>query len=522
MESYKGLSPSQFFYRNREIAGFSNPVRSLYQAVRELLENSLDATETHGILPEIKLEIKPSNNQNDKITIRIEDNGIGIPITEVPNVFARVFYGSKYVLRQARGVFGLGVKMAVLYAQITTATPIYVKSSIESSETEYEYRLFIDIEKNLPIVLELNVRKKRKKWHGTIVELTIQGNWPLARRRIEEYVRRTALIAPYATIRLITPESSIEYKRVSRKLPEPPQVGKYHPKGVDIELLKILIRSADRKMRLLDFLTKYFDGVGKKTALNFCQWAGFNPDHKIGRLTLTDLEKLSNKMHVYNKWRRPKPLTLSPLGDTLLKEGVKRILEPEFVTAISRPPSSYGGNPFIIETALAWGGKVPVSDTPMLLRFANRIPLLYDESVDVSRKIIDAIDWNVYKVKFPAPIAIVTHICSTKIPFKGVGKEAIAEVPEVEKELNIAIRETARRLRRHLSRIEKMYEIKRKEVTISKYMDEVTRALAYILNNDGGETIIKQKLMELLKKEIKRKAIVRGGIKSAAKAPRSR
>jgi len=520
MESYKGLSPSQFFYRNREIAGFSNPVRSLYQAVRELLENSLDATETHGILPNITLEIRPhtNNNQSDKVTIRIEDNGIGIPIAEVPNVFARVFYGSKYVLRQARGVFGLGVKMAVLYAQITTATPIYVKSSTIDSETEYEYKLFIDIERNLPIILQLNVFKKKKKWHGTIVELTIQGNWSQARRRIKEYIRRTALIAPYATIRLITPENSVEYKRVSRKLPEPPQIGKYHPRGVDIELLKMLIRAADKKLTLVDFLSKYFDGVGKKTALNFCKWAEFNPNHKIKRLTLSDLEKLANKMHQYDKWRRPKPLTLSPLGDTLLREGVRRILEPEFVTAISRPPSSYSGNPFIIETALAWGGKVPVSDSPLLLRFANRIPLLYDESVDVSRKIIDSIDWSIYKVKFPAPLAIITHICSTKIPFKGVGKEAIAEVPEVEKELNIAIRETARRLRRHISRIEKIYEIKRKEVTITKYMDEVARALSYIVNDDDSEEIIKKKLMKLLKKEIGKKGIVTGEMKNVAKA----
>ena len=138
--------------------------------------------------------------------------------------------------------------------------------------------------------------------------------------------------------------------------------------------------------------------------------------------------------------------------------------------------------------------------------------------MDVSRKIIDSIDWSIYKVKFPAPLAIITHICSTKIPFKGVGKEAIAEVPEVEKELNIAIRETARRLRRHISRIEKIYEIKRKEVTITKYMDEVARALSYIVNDDDSEEIIKKKLMKLLKKEIGKKGIVTGEMKNVAKA----
>ncbi|RLE78822.1 MAG: DNA topoisomerase VI subunit B, partial [Thermoprotei archaeon] len=213
-------------------------------------------------------------------------------------------------------------------------------------------------------------------------------------------------------------------------------------------------------------------------------------------------------------------ITLSPLGERLLKEGVKNILKPEFVTAVTRPPSSYGGNPFIVEVALGYGGEIPSSDAPLLLRFANRIPLLYDEGADVSKKVINSIDWNIYKIKFPAPLAIVTHVCSTKVPFKGVGKEAIADVPEVEKEIKIAIREAARRLKRHLSRIEKMFEIKRREVTIKRYMNEVSRSLSYISGIE--EEKLKDLLLRILKEDIKRRESSKAGEKIVKKAIVSR
>ncbi len=506
MEKYRGLSPAEFFHRNREIAGFSNPVRALYQTIRELVENSLDATETHGILPEINVEIELDPERENRVIITVADNGIGIPITEVPNVFGRVFYGSKYVIRQTRGVFGLGVKMAVLHAQITTAQPIYIKSSTIDSRVIYEYLLYIDIGKNFPHIISLNVRKKGRKWHGTVVRLVTEGAWSMARKRIEEYIRRTALIAPYATIRLKTPDGEVIYERASRKLPEPPKIGKHHPRGVDIEILKNMIRSLDEDLTLKDFLKKFFESVGDKSAEEFLKWAGLDPNTKVKSLRITDLEKLSNSMKRYDEWRRPRPITLSPLGEDLLAEGVKSILKPEFVAAVTRPPSSYGGHPFIVEAAIAYGGEIQLQNTPMLLRFANRMPLLYDEGVDVSRKIVDSIDWNIYKVKFPAPLAVITHICSTKLPFKSVGKEAIADVPEVEKELEIAIREVARKLRSYLSKMEKLHEVKRKEVTIKKYMGEVTRSLAYITGID--ENLLKTKLEKILDKELKKRGVV--------------
>ena len=507
MERYRGLSASEFFYRNREIAGFSNPARALYQTVRELVENSLDATETHGILPEIRVSIELG--EDDRVVLCVEDNGVGIPGDKVPSVFGRMLYGSKYVLRQARGVFGLGVKMAVLYAQLTTGKPVHVVTSTRTSRFVYEYLLQIDIERNIPVILDMKVRRKEDGWHGTIVRLTTKGNWQAAHRRIEDYIRRTAMIAPYATIVYSSPDGVLTFERTSTKLPEPPQIGKHHPRGVDIELLKMMIRKAG-DATLLEFLTKHFDGVGRITAQKFCEWAGFDPDAKVRSLSIDDLERLASSMREFPKWRRPRPTTLSPLGEELLENGVRKILKPEFVAAVTRPPSSYGGNPFIIEVAVAYGGEIPDSGSPILYRFANRIPLLYDEGVDVSRKVVDSIDWSVYKVRFPAPLAVVTHVCSTKIPFKGVGKEAVADVPEVERELNIAIREAARKLRGYLTKLEKLYELKRREVTIGRYIEEVARALGYIVGEDTS--LFEERLREMLKRDIEGRASARGEV----------
>lgn len=510
MERFRGLSPAEFFHRNREVAGFANPARALYQTIRELVENSLDATETHGILPRIFVEIQVNPQDEGKVTVTVADNGIGIPLHEVPNVFGRVFYGSKYVIRQSRGVFGLGVKMAVLYAQMTTGKPIYVRTAPINSPVEGEYYVQIDVSRNIPHVLRMRFRRKERNWHGTVVRLTLEGSWLLAKKRILEYIKRTALITPYASIRLKTPEEDLVFKRVTREIPEPPEAGLYHPRGVDIEILKEMIRSLNSNdVTLRDFLVKNFEGVGEKIAEEFLNWAGFDPEKRVRELRSEDLEQLATKMKSFEKWRRPRPYTLSPLGSRLLEEGVKRILSPEFVAAVSRPPSSYGGHPFIVEVAVAYGGAVPLSDSPMLLRFANRMPLLYDEGVDVSRKVVDAIDWSVYKVKFPAALAVVTHICSTKIPFKGVGKEAVADVPEIEKELEAAVRDAARELRLFLSRLERLQEVKRREVIYRKYLGEVVSALSYVTSINEAE--LQSKLEELISRELGKVNVVEEG-----------
>ncbi len=496
---YEELSPAEWFRRNKELAGLTNPTRALYQTIREFVENSLDATESYGILPSIRIRVSYYDKSRGWISVYVEDNGIGIPDQEIPNVFGKVFYSSKYRVRQHRGVFGLGAKMIILYAQSTTNKPVIVRSAPIGSSKIFEYVLTIDTLKNQPIIISRKEYENRYGWHGTAVKVVIEGDWGRARRRIEEYLKRTYMVAPYAEIYFEGPDLVLYLPRATTKLPPPPKEGYPHPKSVDVELIKHLILQ-NPNLTLKEFLTEYFDGVGKQTAETFLKWANLDGLRKVGDLTEDEITYLTTKMREFDGWRRPRADWLSPVGEDILVEGVKKILEPEFVAAVTRKPSSYSGHPFVVEAAIAWGGKIPTSDKPIIYRFANKVPLLYDEGSDVIRKVVDEIDWSTYKVKFPAPLAIVVHVCSTKIPYVSAGKEAIADVVEIEEEIKLAIREVARRLRQYLTKKEKEEEVYVKYATFNMYAAEVASALAYITGKSSEE--IKRKLSELVTRKL--------------------
>ncbi|NPA05127.1 MAG: DNA topoisomerase VI subunit B [Crenarchaeota archaeon] len=504
-ETFKSMSPSRFFYEYKELAGFSNPARALYQTVRELVENALDATDVHGIKPDIVVVIRRFGEARDKYTVAVLDNGIGIDPKHVPYAFAQVLYSSKYKLRQSRGRFGLGVKMAVLYAQMTTGEPVEVYTSPLGSKRIYYFKLKIDIEKNKPIVLGKGSWSKTNDWHGTLVKITIRGDWQRAGWRIKEYIKRTAIVTPYARIVLITPDGSIAiYPRVIEKVPPGPKEAKPHPHGVDIEMLKYLIKNSKAKT-LREFLIESFQGVGRKTADKFLKEAGFDPNLDPHKLNDKMLEKLAAKLKEYKGFRSPSASALSPLGEEVIEAGLKAIFSPEFVTVVTRKPKAYEGHPFIVEVGIAYGGEIPPSSEPILLRYANKIPLLYDEKSDVAWKVVDPnnFDWKQYLVTFPAPLVVLTHICSTKIPYKGVGKESIADVSEIEHELKNAVREAARKLRAYILEKKREQETRRRLITFLKYMPEITRSLA-VIAGDGkvSEEQLKEKLVECIVRKL--------------------
>ncbi|GAY25430.1 DNA topoisomerase VI, B subunit [Desulfurococcaceae archaeon AG1] len=506
VENFRAISPSEFFYRNRELAGFSNPARALYQSVRELTENALDATDAHGILPEINISIDKSDGQGEDIySITVQDNGIGIPPHYVPQAFGMVLFSSKYTLRQTRGMFGLGAKMVVLYGQITVGKPVEVITSPIKSTRIYGFRLMIDIKNNEPVVLERSSWRKESDWHGTVVKVSILGDWQRSKSKIIDYIRRTHIIAPYATIYFKDPEGKIYlFKRVTELIPKPPRETKPHPIGVDLEMLKMMLAST-RRRTILEFLENDFQGVGRKTAENILAIAGLRSDRNPRRLSQEEIERLAESIKKYDGFRRPSADHLSPIGDEILRIGLSNMFKPEFVDAITRKPTSYAGHAVIVETGIAYGGSVPIANDPteiLLLRFANKIPLLYDEGSDVSFKIVSTMDWRDYEVEFPAPIAVLVHVCSTKIPYKGVGKESIADVPEIEAEIRNGLREVARRLRNYLSRKKREEEAARRAYSIIKYIPEISRSLSTIVGADGGESIIEEKLLSLARAKL--------------------
>lgn len=479
MVTFEEISPADFFYRNRDIAGFTSPSRAIFSSIRELVENSLDAADVASSPPQIYIRLSQEDAEETGLetgvyTLRIGDNGSGVPARHIPSAFGQVLFGSKYKLKQTRGTFGLGGTMAILYGQITTHKPVKVKSSTGTSKT-YEYKLTIDIQRNRPIILDRKIHRNKEQWRGTIVEFSLEGDYFRAMPKILEYLKQTALVTPYANITFVDPRGRLYvFTRATTKMPPPPKETLPHPYGVDVETIQRLV-CVTKFRNMLDFMHKHFHRVSENRARSFLEFAGISERKDPRKLKPHEIVKLVRMMKKFNGFFPPDASCLSPLGEELLKTGILKELKPEFIAVSQRNPATYSGHPFIVETAIAYGGEIPKKDDILVYRFANRIPLLYDEASDVSVRVIKSMNWRRYKVTPDMPIAILVHLCSTKVPYKTVGKEFIADRPEVKGEILNGIREVARQLQRFLTKKEYVQKEKRRLTIFSKYLPKIAR-----------------------------------------------
>ena len=475
--TFEEISASDFFYRNRDIAGFTNPSRAIFAAIRELVENSLDAAESLRIPPDVYVRLSfegEVSKETQIFRLRVEDNGSGIQPRHIPSAFGQVLFGSKYKLKQQRGTFGLGGKMAILYGQITTHQPAYVISSTGMAKI-YFFRLMMDIQKNRPIILDRKVLINKEQWHGTIVEFCLEGDYLRAMPKILDYFKQTAMVNPYANLTFVDPKGRLyKFIRGTNEMPEPPKETLPHPYGVDVELLQRLIQITSYK-NMLEFLKSHFHRVGEITAQKFLEYSDISPSRNPKKLSHEEIVRLMHMLKKFKEFLPPDAGCLSPLGEDLLKAGIVKELKPEYVVVHQRKPATYAGHPFIVEIGIAYGGEIPKKGSFMIYRFANRIPLLYDEASDVSFKVINSMNWRRYKVSPDMPIAIVVHICSTKVPYKTVGKEFIADRPEVRREIANEMREVARQLQHFLTRREHVDREKKRLGVFSKYLPKIAQ-----------------------------------------------
>lgn len=494
-EKFKSISAADFFYKNKEIAGFDNPVRATYTIMRELVENALDACEQYSILPEVRVKLIDEGNSIYKL--KVEDNGIGVPYEQVPYAFAQILFGSKYTLRQSRGIFGLGGKMAILYGQITTHSTVKVMSSTGGFE-KYSYELNINIQENRPVIRRKEVGPNPGRWRGTIVQFSFEGDYIRAKPKVVEYFKQTSILLPYANILFVDPDGVLyRFDRITDVMPKPAEEVQPHPHGIDVEGVQRMI-NASRSSTVLDFMANNFHRVGIATALNFLKSIKIEPQANPKTLQSKELLTLVSRMKEYDEFQPPDAQCLSPIGTDLLKAGIMREFRPEFVAVTQRGASAYSGYPFIVEAAIAYGGNIPITppDEMSVFRYANKIPLLYDLHSDVAMKVIKKINWQRYRLDLSTmPVAFFIHICATKVPYKTVGKEYIADRPEVEYEIEWALKTCAREVKMHLAKKEKASIVQRRLTVFEKYLPLISRfatELAGVESQPNVEKVLKR------------------------------
>ncbi|MHA1806147.1 MAG: DNA topoisomerase VI subunit B [Candidatus Thorarchaeota archaeon] len=492
------LSVSAWFYRNRTIAGFDNPARSLYVSIREIVENSLDACEDAGVLPAIEVELTRTEEQDPSelmtsgpqtFRLIVRDNGTGIPRTVIPQLIGKMLAGTKFTLRQTRGTFGLGGSLALLYGQVTTQKPVEVLTG-QIGDTHYTRLVMrLDIEKNQPVIVEEVQIPKDQAEHGTTISFFLEGDWLRSKRKIIEYFIQTSIIVPYASIQFKSPDgTTYEYPRVYTSLPRKPREMKPHPRGIDVETLKNMI-AMTRKKTLASFMMGSFQRVGKTIAEDFLNRAGLDPRQSPSTVTNKDLLSMMHTLTSYDAFIAPSSESLSPAGKELLEAGLKR-LDPEFIAVTQRAPSVHEGHPFIVETAVAYGGDL--SQGMRLYRFANRIPLLYDEGSDVSNRVIRELNLKNYGLRPEDPLAFLVHICSTRVPYKTVGKEYIGDVDAVRREIRLGLKWCLRKIGEDVRRRHRVQRRQKRENKLQRYYT----FMAHVLSDATGRPVTIRKLFE--------------------------
>jgi DNA topoisomerase-6 subunit B len=495
------LSVSAWFYRNRTIAGFDNPSRSLYVSIRELVENSLDACEDERILPEVSVFLAVEDSETIDVLgtgpqvfeLVVKDNGKGMRKEDIPVLIGKMLTGTKFTLKQNRGTFGLGGSLALLYGQVTTQEPIEVITGRQGDEIGHRIVMRLDIEANQPVILQEEVIRKVPNESGTMVSYKLQGDWIRSKKRIIDYFTQTSIIAPYATLIFETPDGDIlEYERVINSLPVSPKATKPHPRGIDVELLKKMVNTT-RAKNMKSFMKNSFQRVGPSIAQDFLAYLGIDPDRDPLTLSQNELVALMNAFESYDKFLPPSPKSLSPAGTEVLLAGVKR-LSPEFVVFKQRSPNAYEGHPFIIETGIGYGGGLESGTN--VYRFANRIPLLYDERSDVTHRVVRNLNLKNYGLRQEDALAFVMHICSTKIPYKTVGKEYIGDVDIVRREIELGFKDCLREIGDKVRKRNRVHKQKKRESRLAEYYNFIAVTLSAALkrsvtvselfDSDGG------------------------------------
>ncbi len=480
----RDISVSEFFTKNRHLLGFDNPAKALLTTVKEAVDNSLDACEEAGILPELAVEI--TEVSEGRFRVAVEDNGPGIVKAQIPKIFAKLLYGSKFHrLKQSRGQQGIGISAAGLYGQLTTGKPVIILSKTGKGKPAHRIELRIDTKRNQPDVVKDDVEPWDKE-HGTRVEIELAAVYRGGRTGVEAYLEQTVVANPHLGLTYKPPKGDlVSYPRVTDDLPREAQEIKPHPHGVELGMLLNMLQDSSGQS-VKDVLMADFSRVTSSVADHICKLAKVNPRADATTVMGDDVERLHKALGEV-KLMAPPASCIVPIGEELLIAGLARRFKGAFYVSSTRPPSVYRGNPFVVEVGLAYGGDLPADEPAEIMRFANRVPLQYQpKACAISEAIYDT-NWRSYELSQPkgslpvGPLAIVVHLASVWVPFTSEAKEAVAHYDDLMREMKLAVQECGRKLGSHLRAREKALSEHKRLSLFQRYIPEVAAAMASIL-----------------------------------------
>lgn len=498
-KQFKEYSVAEFFKKNRQMLGYSGKLRSLTTIVHEFVTNSLDSCEETNILPEINVEI--NKLPNDHFRIIVEDNGTGIPRKKVGQALGKLLAGTKFHQRaQKRGQQGIGAAYATLFAQITTGKPTKVKTSIGDGNV-FECDITVDVQKNEPGIS--NEKEYRGKFKGVRIEGEYaEVDYNRSEYSVYEYLRSTALANPHAQLTLVEPNKEITvFPRASTQMPKRPKKILPHPLGLTTsDLMDMAAVTSGRK--IASFLTSDFSRISSEKVKELQALIGtVDLERAPKALTWPEAEEII-KAFQKMKWIAPETDALQPIGAGQLEKSLKNLLQPEKLSVVERKPKVFrGGIPFMVEAAIAYGGKSGLESGQTrkgeVARFANRVPLLFDAGNCATMEAVKNIEWNRYDLKEweTMPVTIFINFVSVYVPYTGAGKLAISTEEEIVMEIRMALMEAARDVSIYLHGLQKAEDAERRRMIFFKYIIEVAQALEDVTGKKAA--VIQAKLKKI-------------------------
>ncbi|MBT5660633.1 MAG: DNA topoisomerase VI subunit B [Euryarchaeota archaeon] len=506
-QNQKQVAISEFFEKNKHFLGFDSLTRSLITAVKEAVDNSLDACEEARILPKIRVQITKIDDKKNILELKSEDNGPGIPQRSIEKVFGQLLFGSRFhAIRQSRGQQGIGITGVVMYSQLTTGRKTHVRSKIATEASAAIVDIGLDTRKNKAT----KSNESREIWenpdgsfkeHGLEVTTRMKAKYQKGRQSVYQYLRMTSIVNPHADITFIDPEGQTHHwPRVTERLPTKVESIKPHPHGIHLGTLqRMCTESTDSRMTV--FLRNNFSGMSTRAAKELLDVAeisekakpkSLKPEQYRALLEAFQGERTLNNKPV--KLLNPPTNCLSPIEELLIKKGLSKTIDSRFVTTMTRSPTVTQGNPYQVEVGLIFGEGM-LADKPVeVLRFANRVPLMYQQGGCLLTKAIESVDWRQYGLDQAGgrgvpkgPAAILVHLASTNVQFTSEAKEALADNSEVLDETRKALLEMGRGLRKHLEKKKKMAKTQEKFELVNDIIPAIAEKSAQILGRPVPE-----------------------------------